>query len=94
MLSLGDATSPATGLRNLFGMGSPKFKLQSRGDASIFCSPALKVAAAKILEEMVAVNMGTHGLRVVAVVVAEAGALKVQLHLARRSPVAPSLGLR
>ena len=47
-----------------------------------------------MLEEMVAVNMGTHGLRVVAVVVAEAGALKVQLHLARRSPVAPSLGLR
>lgn len=49
------------------------------GGVSLFCSPALKVAAVKLLEEMVAAAGATHGTGVAVVVAAEEGAAKTRL---------------
>ena len=60
----------------------PKSKRQNQRDAKTFFSPALRVAVAKVPEEMVAAARAIV-TRVVAVVAAEAGTPKAQLHLVK-----------
>ena len=66
------------GSRKSFGIDLPTPKLRNRRGARTLSFPALRVAAAKVLEEMV-VAAGEIELGVVAVVATEARVSKVHL---------------
>lgn len=59
----------------------------------MLCLPALRLAAVKVLEGMVAADGETQKIRVVVVVDVEARALIAQLHLARDRPSPVAMGV-
>lgn len=92
MLCLDAETALSMSLRKFFGIDLQKSRSRRRGGVSMLCSPALMIAAAKlliILAEMVAAAEAQHETKgAVVVEAAEEGVPKVHPTRGRRSMVA------